>query len=100
MTYSTQTSYPPFLGESKLFQAGVQGQACLHQWLVSGWESSFLGRFCIQAFARNVQVADKNQASLWLGILPALAMFGILIGVTFLGTGVLGGLVLALGGFI
>ncbi|MCE2930928.1 MAG: O-antigen ligase family protein [Vampirovibrionales bacterium] len=100
MRHSSETGYPPFLGESKLFQAGVQGQACLHQWLISGWESSLLGRLCIQALARNVEDTDKNHASLWLGILPALAILGILIGVTFLGTGILGAAVLALGGFI
>jgi putative inorganic carbon (HCO3(-)) transporter len=100
MTHSTETSYPPFLGESKLFQAGMLGQVTLHQWLVSGWESSFVGRLCIQALARNVQDADKHHTSFLLGTLPALAILGLLIGVTFLNTGVLGALVLALGGFI
>ena len=92
--------YPAFLAESKLFQVGVQGQVTLHQWLVASWQSSVLGRSFIQALARNVQNTEDNQASLWLGTLPAIAMLGILIGVTFLGTGVLGGLVLALGGFV
>jgi hypothetical protein len=97
---ATDVSFPPFLGESKVFQAGVHGQVTLHRWLISGWESSLFGRFCIQALARNVEDTDTSHDALWLGTLPALAILGILIGVTFLGTGILGAAVLAVGGFI
>lgn len=90
--------FPSTLASSKLFQGGVVLHDALHRALVQTWQSSLLGRFCINAFARHVQ---EGEASSWaLGILPSVMSLALLIGCTFLDTSVLGIGVLGIGAWV
>jgi putative inorganic carbon (HCO3(-)) transporter len=88
--------FPSVLAESRVFQSMTQihgkGQALWN----TLWLNSFMGRGIQSLFSRH---ATSVPAAV-LGVFPALGILALLLGTSFLETGLLGALVFALGAWV